>query len=325
MSELNENIKKERSLREYAGLVFKGMAMGASDVVPGVSGGTMAFILGIYQELIDSIRAVGSRDFIQAVFSFNISKIFEVLNWKFLLAVAAGIGIAILSLAGILEYLLENRPVYLWSFFFGLVIASIITVQKQVNGWVAGPIVALILGAIGAYILVGRVPAETPNTWWFLILSGMIAICAMILPGISGSFILVLMGKYQTILGAVNDRDIVTLALVAVGAVIGLVTFAQVLGYLFKNYHDVTVAALIGLMIGSLRKIWPWKNDIAWLQDGAGNFILDSEGHRRVTEQENFLPTFAENGGSEILFAIVLALIGFGVVILLERFAAEEN
>ena len=323
MSELKENIKKERTLKEYAGLVFKGMAMGASDVVPGVSGGTMAFILGIYQELIDSIRAVGSKDFIQAVLSFNIAKIFEVLNWKFLIAVAAGVLLAIVSLAGILEYLLENQPVFLWSFFFGLVIASIITVQKQVNGWGAGPIIALVLGAVGAFILVGSVPAETPNSWWFLILSGMIAICAMILPGISGSFILVLMGKYQTILGAVNDRDIVTLALVAVGAVIGLVTFAQILGYLFKNYHDVTVAALIGLMIGSLRKIWPWKEEVAWLQDAAGNFILDSEGHRRVIEEVNFLPTLAENGGSEILFALVLALVGFGVVILLERFAAE--
>ena len=239
------------------------------------------------------------------------------------MAIAAGIGIAILSLAGILEYLLESQPVYLWSFFFGLVIASIITVRKQVDEWGVGSIAALIVGGIGAYILVGSVPAETPNTWWFFILSGMIAICAMILPGISGSFILVLMGKYQTILGAVNDRDIVTLALVAVGAVIGLVTFAQILSYFFKNYNDVTVSLLIGLMIGSLRKIWPWKIDIAWLQDAAGQFVLDSDGHRRVIEQHNFLPTFAENGASEILIALLLAAVGFTAVLLLERFAGE--
>ncbi|MFT5193699.1 MAG: putative membrane protein [Cellvibrionaceae bacterium] len=323
MSGNKENKNNDRTLKEYAGLVFKGMAMGASDVVPGVSGGTMAFILGIYQELIDSIRAVGSKELFQALFSFNIAKIFEILNWKFLVAVGAGIGIAILSLAGILEYLLENQPVFLWSFFFGLVIASIISVQKQVNSWGARPVIALVLGAIGAYVLVGSVPAETPNTWWFLILSGMIAICAMILPGISGSFILVLMGKYQTVLGAVTDRDIITLAFVAIGAGIGLVTFAQVLSYFFKNYNDVTVAVLIGLMIGSLRKIWPWKIDINWMRDAAGEFVLSSDGHLRVIEQHNYLPNFGDNGVSEIGGAILLAVIGFGAVLLLERFAGE--
>ncbi|MFK7801417.1 MAG: DUF368 domain-containing protein [Anaerolineae bacterium] len=324
MSEnIDNNNRKERTLKEYAGLIFKGMAMGASDVVPGVSGGTMAFIMGIYEELIDSIRAVGSKDLIQAILKFDFAQIFTIINWKFLLAVGTGIIIAILSLAGILEYLLESQPVFLWSFFFGLVLASIISVQKRINSWGAGPVIALVLGTIGAFILVGSVPTETPDTWWFLMLSGMIAICAMILPGISGSFILVLMGKYQTILGAVNDRDILTLVFVAIGAVIGLVTFAQILGYFFKNYHDVTVATLIGLMIGSLRKIWPWKVDIAWLQDAAGQFVLDSEGHRRVIEQRNFLPNFAENGANEIMIAVVLAAVGFGVVLLLERFAGE--
>ena len=318
------NEKVERSLKDYVVIALKGMAMGASDVVPGVSGGTMAFILGIYEELIDSIRVVGSKELIQAVFGFRIKEIFEIINWKFLLAVAIGVLTAILSLAGILEYLLENQPVYLWSFFFGLVIASIITVQKKVSNWGIAPIIAIVLGTIGAYILVGRVPAETPNTWWFFILSGMIAICAMILPGISGSFILVLLGKYQTVLSAVNDRDIVTLALVAVGAVVGLVTFAQILGYLFKNYHDTTVAALIGLMIGSLRKIWPWKEDLDWLRDAAGEFVV-RDGHRVVTKQANFLPTLAENGMAEISFAIVLALVAFALVVILERVAGDNH
>ena len=189
--------KKDRSLKDYAIIALKGVCMGASDVVPGVSGGTMAFILGIYEELIDSIRTVGRSEFIQAVLGFKIRKLFEILNWQFLLAIAIGIGVAIVSLAGILEHLLENQPVFLWSFFFGLVIASILMVQKSVNNWSIGPFIALIVGTIGAYFLVGLVPAQTPNSWWFLILSGMVAICAMILPGISGSFILVLMGKYQ--------------------------------------------------------------------------------------------------------------------------------
>lgn len=314
--------KKQRTPKEYVGLVLKGMAMGASDVVPGVSGGTMAFILGIYQELLGSIKDVANPDLIKAIFSFNIKKVFEIVNWQFLVAVVAGIGIAVVSLAGILEYLLENQPVFLWSFFFGLVLASIIMVQKQVGSWNTGTVVALVVAAIGAYILVGRVPAETPNTWWFLMLSGMVAICAMILPGISGSFILVLMGKYQTVLSAVSDFDITTLAFIAIGAVIGLVTFAQVLSWLFKNYNDLTVAALIGLMIGSLRKIWPWKDDLDWVRDAAGE-ILIRDGHPIVTKQANFLPTFAENGSQEILFAAGLALIGFVLIIILERLSAE--
>ena len=323
MTTTNEEYeRKDRSLKEYGALVLKGMAMGASDVVPGVSGGTMAFILGIYQELIGSIKDVANPDLIKALFSLNFKKIFEIINWQFLIAVAMGIGIAIVSLAGILEYLLENQPVFLWSFFFGLVLASIIMVQKQVNSWGAGPIIAVVLGTVGAYWLVGRVPAETPNTWWFLMLSGMIAICAMILPGISGSFILVLMGKYQTVLGAVNDRDIMTLLFIAIGAVIGLVTFAQILSYLFKNYNDLTVAVLIGLMIGSLRKIWPWKDDLDWVRDAAGE-ILMRDGHPIVTKQANYLPSMAVEGSQEIMFAIGLAVIGFVLIIVLERLSSD--
>ena len=318
-----EERRETRTIRDYVGLTARGFAMGASDVVPGVSGGTMAFILGIYEELINSIRTVGQREFLEAVFKFRIKEVFEILNWKFLLAVAIGIFTAILTLAPLLENLLENQPVFLWSFFFGLVIASIIVVRTRIKAWTAVPIAFLIGGTVIAYFIVGLVPAQTPNTWWFLMLSGAIAICAMILPGISGSFILVLLGKYEFVLSAVNNRDIVSIGFVGIGAVVGIVTVAQVLGWLFKKYHDQTVAVLIGLMIGSLRKIWPWKLDIAWLQDEAGEFIL-SDGHRIVTEQQNYLPTFAGNGANEILIAAVLALIGFSVVIILERLAGEE-
>lgn len=326
MSKENEQTNEQpaRTLKDYAILTAKGMAMGASDVVPGVSGGTMAFILGIYEELIDSIRTVGQPDFLQTVFKFRIKEIFEKLNWEFLLAVALGIFIAIFSLAGILESLLENQPVYLWSFFFGLVIASIITVSKRVSQWNPSSIVGLLLGAIGAYLLVGLIPSETPNTWWFLIFSGMIAICAMILPGISGSFILVLLGKYEFILNAVTERDIVSLGLVAIGAGVGIVTVAQLLGWLFKKYHDVTVAVLIGLMIGSLRKIWPWKNDVAFLLDSNGDQLI-RDGHPVAIEQANYLPSFVQEGSTEIIVAFVLALVGFGVVVLLERLANSES
>lgn len=325
-SEIKTTEKKrpDRGLKEYAGLVAKGFCMGASDVVPGVSGGTMAFIMGIYEELIDSVRLVGQPEFLRAVTKFQLKEAFQMLNWKFLTAVAVGILTAVLTLAPLLEGLLENQPVYLWSFFFGLVLASIFVVRNRIGEWRPAVIAALVIGAVGAFLIVGLVPAQSPNSWWFLMLSGAIAICAMILPGISGSFILVLLGKYEYVLGAVADRDLVTIGFVGVGAVIGIVTIAQLLGWLFKRYHDVTVAALIGLMAGSLRKIWPWKVDVAWLQDAAGEFVLNSDGHQIVTEQHNYLPTLAD-GGTEIAVAVILAIIGFTAVIVIERLANNED
>ncbi len=238
---------------------MRGVFMGASDVVPGVSGGTMAFILGIYEELINSLRTLGEPRFIKAVLSLRIRDAMEMANWKFLLSLGAGIGLAILTLAHSLEWLLVNHPVFLWSFFFGLVLASVFVVAQRVGEWTLQRALALVAGAVGAFMLVGLVPVQTPETWWFLFLSGALAICAMILPGVSGAFILLLLGKYQFVLSAVTQRDILSLALVAAGAAIGLVTFAQILGRLFERYHDTTVALLTGLMIGSLRKVWPWK------------------------------------------------------------------
>jgi len=311
-----------RSLKDYIGLVLRGMAMGASDIVPGVSGGTMAFILGIYEELIDSLRMLGDPHFLQALFRFRIKEIFNILNWKFLVSVFSGILLAILILSRGLEWLLVNEPVLLWSFFFGLVLASVFVVARRIKKWQPGMVVVLIAGMVSAYLLVGAAPTHTPNTWWFYMLSGAVAICAMILPGISGAFILVLLGKYQHVLAAVNNRDVATVAFVAVGAVIGLVTFAQILNWLFKHYHDITVAALTGLMVGSLRKVWPWKVDIAWLTDDKGEFVL-SHGERIVTAQQNIFPNVAANM-NEFLTAVLLAVIGLGVVLLLERLAHQE-
>jgi putative membrane protein len=192
--ELEEG-RRQRTLAEYIGLAFRGACMGAADIVPGVSGGTMAFILGIYEELINSIRTIGRPKFIQAVLRFRIKEVFEILNWPFLLAVGSGILFSILTMSSILETLLVEQPVYLWSFFFGLILASIFTVSKRLRQWSLPLIVAILVGAVGAYILVGLVPLQTPDGWWFLLLSGALASCAMILPGISGAFILVLLGK----------------------------------------------------------------------------------------------------------------------------------
>ncbi len=324
--------KKQRTLQEHLGIVLRGIAMGASDIVPGVSGGTMAFILGIYEELIDSIRTIGRSDFIQAALKFRLKKLFQILNWEFLLAIAIGILIAILTLSKALESLLINQPVYLWSFFFGLVLASVWVVSKRIKEWQPTLFGMLLVGTVTAYLIVGLVPVNTPNAWWFLILSGAIASSALILPGVSGAFLLVLLGKYQYVLGAVNDlrggelEAAVPLMFVGIGAALGLVTVSQFLSWLFKRYHDLTVALLIGLMVGSLRKIWPWKLDLTWMQDAAGQFILNSDGHKIVVDQANVLPDFSSSVGlTQFGIAAVLALIGIGAILLIDRLAAHQE
>ncbi len=233
--------------------------MGSADVVPGVSGGTMAFILGIYEELIESIHTFGSREFWQALARGKVRDAIHMVNWSFLSCVALGILLAIVLLARTLEHLLETQPLLVWSFFFGLVLASVFVVSQRIKEWKPKYWGALLVGAICAYGLVGLVPVQTPNAWWFLVLCGAVASCAMILPGISGAFLLLLLGKYAYVLSAVNDRDFLVIGLVGIGAIIGLILFSDLLSWLFHHYHNQTVVFLMGLMLGSLRRIWPWK------------------------------------------------------------------
>jgi putative membrane protein len=281
--------------------------MGAADVVPGVSGGTMAFILGIYDELLEAINAV-DMTFIRRILTFKWREAFEDFPWKFLLAVFLGIMTAVLTLASALHWALEEYPVYVWSFFFGLIVASIFIVRKRVGKWNAINIVAALVATVGAYVLVGLTPSETPHTPLLLFLSGAFAICAMILPGISGAFILVLLGKYAFVLGAVKNFDFVTMALVAAGAVAGLLFFVRLLRWLLKTNHDLVVAILTGFMLGSLRKVWPWKT-----------FESLSETFVRET---NFIPTALS---SEVLIAIFIMLAGITGIILVEKFANRQE
>ncbi len=310
---------KKRDLRGYLGILARGFAMGSADVVPGVSGGTMAFILGIYEELIESIRMVGRPPFYQALLSGKLPEALRIVNARFLLALLSGIVLAVVTLAPGIEWMLTNQPVLIWSFFFGLVLASVVTVSKRIPRWTPPLWLALALGAIGAYFLVGLVPVQTPTTWWFLFVSGAIAICAMILPGISGSFILVLLGKYQFAVNAVNQRDIASLFWLGLGAAIGIVTFAQLLSWLFKRYHDATVAVLTGFMLGSLRKVWPWKEIISYITGSHDEVI--------PTVERNILPPLMVNGAfnMEIVFAFGLALVGLGVVIALDHLANNKS
>ncbi len=312
MTTINQ-ISSDRTLKQYAGIVVRGFLMGASDVVPGVSGGTMAFILGIYEELIDAIKSIDLK-VIRLILTLKFKDALDIVPWKFLLSLLTGILLAVFSLAKGLSWLLENKPVLLWSFFFGLVLASVLMVSRRITRWHIGTVVAALLSALGAYWLVGLVPAETPTAPWFIFIAGAVVICAMILPGISGSFILVLLGKYQYILDAVNNRDIVTLLIFAVGAGLGITTFAQLLGWLFKRYHNLTIAILTGLMLGSLRKVWPWKETLSAITNRHGELI--------PIEQINILPaTF--NG--EVMFAIGLAVLGFAIVFALEYTASRQN
>jgi putative membrane protein len=272
--------------------------MGAANIVPGVSGGTMALILGIYEELLDSVRAVLNREALGHALRLRLKKALDLIPWPFLLSVALGIFSATLTMSYILEWILERSASLLWGFFLGLVVASIFTVSRRVEKWGVGPIVGLIVGAVGTFFLVGAVPVQTPNTWWFFFLSGALAMSAMVLPGISGAFILVLLGKYQALLSAVTDLDVVPLFWVIAGAGVGIVSFAQVLGWLFKRFHDVTVAVLIGMLVGSLRKLWPWKQALQTMVDRHGKVVP-------ITERNILPPALTWEVGATILLAVL--------------------
>lgn len=291
--------------RNYLLLILRGCAMGAADVVPGVSGGTIAFITGIYEELINSIRSIDWQA-VKLLARFQLAAFWKKINGNFLLSVVLGIGISIFSLAKLMTWLLEHHPIYIWSFFFGLIIASSILVAKEIKKWNAGTVIALVIGAGAAYAITVMTPAETPDTWWFILLSGAIAICAMILPGISGAFILLLMGKYSYILGAVSSLNIGVILLFVVGAIAGIVSFSHLLSWLLKNYHTATVAVLTGFMIGSLNKVWPWKETL--------QTYIDSHGIEKPLVEANILPVRYEalTGHDPLMWeAILMCIAGF--------------
>jgi putative membrane protein len=304
---------RPRSNLDYLFLGVKGFCMGASDVVPGVSGGTMAFILGIYEELIDAIRSFDLRS-LKLLVTLKFRLLLDHVSWQFLMAVGIGILTAIFTLSRVLAWLLQNRPVLIWSFFLGLILASVLSVSRRVVSWRVLTWFSLLGGITGTYFLVGLVPVSTPSDPWFLFFCGAIAICAMILPGISGSFILVLLGKYQFVLEAVNQRDFLVLFIVAAGACVGIIAFSRLLGWLLRNYHDLMVAVLIGLMLGSLRKVWPWKETV--------KSIVDMHGKVVPIVQSNILPG---QWNMEVLTAFSLMVLGLLVVLFLDRVGNRKN
>lgn len=292
----------------YIVLALKGCAMGMADVVPGVSGGTIAFISGIYEELLDSIRSVDASA-LRLLLRFRLAEFWRHINGRFLLPVLLGIAVAIFSLARLMTYLLTNHPIAIWSFFFGLIVASALLVARQIGRWDWRTVLAFAVGAAAAWWITVATPAETPDDWWFVMFSGAIAICAMILPGISGAFILLLLGKYQYIMHAVGEFDIPVIAVFVIGAAAGIISFSHLLSWLLKHWHDVTVAVLMGFMVGSLNKVWPWKETV--------ETYLDSHGVAQPLVQNNIAPgTFEQLTGQPSLLvqAILLGIVGFLVI-----------
>ena len=268
--------------------------MGIAELVPGVSGGTIAFVTGIYEEFISSINNV------------NIATFKTLKNDGFKM-------LSILSLSKVISWLIENHPIPVWAFFFGLVLASVIFVAKAIEKWNFLSIALFIIGTITAYYITTLPPSANTNSLPFLFFSGALAICAMVLPGISGSFILVLLGSYKTVLDAVNNQDFKIVIVVALGAVFGILSFARVLKWMFAHYKNATLAILTGFILGSLNKIWPWKKVLEVIKIGKKEIIVD----------ENISP-FAFEGDNQLTFAIITAIIGFSLIFILEKVASKE-
>ncbi|MDO6681666.1 DUF368 domain-containing protein [Oceanobacter sp. 5_MG-2023] len=293
-------------------LFLKGIAMGSADVVPGVSGGTIAFVTGIYDQLLGSIRKVDAEA-VRLLFKQGPKAAWLHINGTFLVILGAGVLTALLSLAKGIHYLLVHYPVWLWAFFFGLIIASVVHVGREIRQWNAPTLLLLAAGAVVAGWISMAAPTSIEATPLVVFLAGSIAICAMILPGISGSFILLLMGLYEPILGALKSFDLGIMALFGAGAVIGLLSFSRFLSWLLAGWREATFAILTGFMIGSLVKVWPWKETLTTR--------LNSKGETVPVYQQNILPDI----GTDLLLALLLMVAGLATVLLLEWVAKRQG
>ncbi len=308
----------KRNFTDYSLLAARGMGMGAADLIPGVSGGTIAFITGIYEELINSIKSVNGK-FFRLLFKEGISAAWKHINGDFLLTVFSGIMLSIFSLARLISWLLDVYPKMVWAFFFGLIIASALHVGKKITRWDAVNVVTLLAGvAIAAWITIAT-PATSPEVWWFILLSGSIAITAMILPGISGSFILLLLGKYEFILNAVKDFKMDVIMIFAAGCIVGLITFSNIISWFFRKFPNATMALLTGFMVGSLNKLWPWKEVLSYGINSAGEKVpliersVSPGSYTEITGEPNHL-----------FSVIIFALLGFLLIFLFDVFTAHQ-
>ena len=310
-----------RKFSNYVGLFFKGMGMGAANVIPGVSGGTIALITGIFEELIDSIKSFDITA-IKLFFSGKFKQFAQHVNLNFLIAVFLGIGVSILSVAKLFEYLFANYPVYIWSFFFGLIIASVYFVGKTINKWTVSVIIAFILGTSLAIFITILNPATENDGMIYLFICGIIAVCSMILPGLSGSFVLILLGNYELVMiKAVTGLRFEILLPVALGAALGLVVFSHFLSWVFKKYRNETISILTGFILGSVTILWPWKNPV-FKTDLAGNIITKANGEEIIQGYERFIP---DSFNLEVILAVSFMIIGIIIIWILEKYAQSEK
>ncbi|WP_250883971.1 DUF368 domain-containing protein [Glaciecola sp. XM2] len=311
-------MESQRRTKDYGFLAAKGMLMGAADAVPGVSGGTIAFITGIYQELIHSIKLCGVHA-LQVLWRQGPVAAFNYVNGAFLLVLGSGILLSIVSLSRIVVYLLNNYPELLWSFFFGLISAAVYSLLRHIKKWSIPLALTFALGTAIAYFLTEISPTSIEPTPVYYFLSGMLAICAMILPGISGAFILLLLGMYSHVMLAIKEFQFSLLALFASGCIVGILSFSRVLDWMFTKHKEITLALLGGFVLGSLNKVWPWKETLSTMIDRHGDIVpLDERNvlphtFEQVTQQPSFM-----------LPALGLMLLGFGLVMLLE-FVGKDN
>ncbi|MEW7280795.1 DUF368 domain-containing protein [Aquimarina sp. 2201CG1-2-11] len=318
----------QRNLRDYLVISIKGLAMGAADVVPGVSGGTIAFISGIYEELIDTINTL-DVGFFKIWKKEGLKVSWKKYNLSFLVALFSGIVISILSLSKLIKWLLHNEPLLLWSFFFGLVLASIFYIGKQITKWSPKIILGVILTTVLSYSITIAEPLASPDSNWYLLFCGFVAIIAMILPGVSGAFILLILGAYQTFIDILNQlreglitmdfnilwQAISKISIIAIGAIAGLKLFSKVLNWMFKKHKNLTLAILTGFMIGSLNKLWPWKKVLSWR--------TNSESIQVPFIEKSILPNQFE-GDPRILWVLFFILIGFLLILILERISSKK-
>ena len=299
-----------RTFKEGAAIWAKGVCMGVADIIPGVSGGTIAFITGIYEQLVDAIRSFDLA-FVKDVFQLKFAEALGEVHIRFLACLLLGVVTAVVSMAGLIHHLLAHHPIEVWSLFFGLIAASIYVVGRQIDPMDQASAGCIVIGAVVSYMLVDMIPVSTPETLAFVFLCGAIAICAMILPGISGAFLLLMLGKYEYVTGALKnplapDNALVIVVFLA-GACVGIVVFSRILHYLLHRWHAATIAILTGFMIGALRKIWPWKETVESTMIRGKEYIL---------RQENVLP---EALTTQVAFDVALMLAGVGAVLLLDR------
>lgn len=306
---------------------IKGFFMGAANVVPGVSGGTVALISGIYNELIDSLNALMSVGTWKSLFKDGWKKWWETIHGEFLLSLGVGVILSIFTLAKVMGYALDYHPIQTWAFFFGLIVASAAVMLSDIKGWKWSDAAVTVAGMVLGLAVCTLSPSQTPDDMWFIAICGAIAICTMILPGISGSFILVILGKYDYIMGAIDSLNIPVLAVFGIGCMLGIMAFSKALHWLLERWERQTMLVLVGFVIGSLVKVWPWNdmdalakaqllraNSAALINSGA------ADAASQMTDCSGAVPV-----DLQIPSAIIFALIGVALIAAIEIYAKRNK